>query len=77
MFYTQSIFSSPRFIPSPYFIPSPQSVVCSPQSIFYTDRIYIYIAQQSAWEMSLSNLFAGLQMQFIMVQKNNNKFDQF
>ena len=30
MFYTQSVFSSPRFIPSPYFIPSPQSVVRSP-----------------------------------------------
>ena len=30
MFYTQSIFSSPHFIPSPYFTPSPQSVVRSP-----------------------------------------------
>ena len=29
MFYTQSVFSSPHFIPSPYFIPSPQSVVRS------------------------------------------------
>ena len=29
---------SPHFIPSPYFIPSPQSVVRSPQSVFYTDR---------------------------------------
>ena len=29
---------SPRFIPSPYFIPSPQSMVRSPQSVFYTDR---------------------------------------
>ena len=40
VFYTQSVFSSPRFIPSPYFIPSPQSVVRSPQSMFYTDRFY-------------------------------------
>ena len=41
MFYTQqSIFSSPRFIPGPYFIPSPQSVVRSPQSVFYTDRSF-------------------------------------
>ena len=39
MFYTQSIFSSPRFIPSPYFILSPQSVVGSPWSMFYTDRL--------------------------------------
>ena len=30
MVYTQSVFSSPRFIPSLYFIPSPQSVVRSP-----------------------------------------------
>ena len=29
---------SPHFIPSLYFIPSPQSVVRSPQSVFYTDR---------------------------------------
>ena len=29
---------SPHFIPSPCFIPSPQSVVRSPQSVFYTDR---------------------------------------
>ena len=33
MFYTQSIFSSPHFIPSPYFIPSLQSVVHSPSFI--------------------------------------------
>ena len=51
MFYTQSVVlilylvrvlysvRSPRFIPSPYFIPSPQSVVRSPQSVFYTDRL--------------------------------------
>ena len=41
MFYTQSVFSSPRFIPSPYFIPSPQSVVRSPQSVFYADRTHV------------------------------------
>ena len=29
---------SPDFIPSPYFTPGPQSVVRSPQSMFYTDR---------------------------------------
>ena len=29
---------SPQFIPSPCFIPSPQSVIRSPQSVFYTDR---------------------------------------
>ena len=48
MFYTQSVFCSPPFIPSPYFIPSPQSVVRSLQSVFYTDR-YIY-----AFNMPLS-----------------------
>ena len=41
VFYSQSVFSSPRFIPSPYFIRSPQSVVRTPQSIFYTDRTKI------------------------------------
>ena len=50
VFYTQSVVHilylvrvlysvrSPYFIPSPCFIPSPQSVVRSPQSVFYTDR---------------------------------------
>ena len=50
MFYTQSVVRilylvrvlylvrSPHFIPSPCFIPCPQSVVRSPQSVFYTDR---------------------------------------
>ena len=39
VFYTPSVMLSPRFIPSPCFIPSPQSVVRSPQSVFYTDRL--------------------------------------
>ena len=40
VFYSQSIFSSPRFIPNPCLYPvhSPQSAVRSPQSMFYTDR---------------------------------------
>ena len=49
VFYTQSVFSSPRFIPSPYFIPSPQSVVRSPQSVFYTDRFQIILAHHEVF----------------------------
>ena len=43
MFYTQPVVSSPHFIPSPCFIPSPQSMIRSPQSSFYTDRILIIL----------------------------------
>ena len=43
MFYTQSAVRSPHIIPSPSFIPSPQSVVRSPQSVFYTDRNNIQV----------------------------------
>ena len=54
MFYTQSIFSSPRFIPRGYFIPSPQSVVCSPQSIFYTTDGQTYLLSKDAIFFSFS-----------------------
>ena len=43
MFYTQPVVSSPHFIPSPCFIASPQSMIRSPQSSFYTDRILIIL----------------------------------
>ena len=43
MFYTQPVVSSPHFIPSPCFIPSPRSMIRSPQSSFYTDRILIIL----------------------------------
>ena len=39
VFFTQSLFSSSHFIPSPYFILSSRSIVRSPQSVFYTDRL--------------------------------------
>ena len=41
-------------VPSLYFIPSPQSVVCSPQSVFYTERSSIsLIVDDRLWFYSV------------------------
>ena len=52
---------SPQFIPSPCFIPSPQSVIRSPQSVFYTDRnpfqIRIFLFLSYSFGIETTNTF--------------------
>ena len=51
MYYTQSVVSGPHFLPSQSFIPSPQSVIRSPQSVFYTDRFKGHLHKQTEQRM--------------------------
>ena len=70
MFYTQSVVSSLHFIPSMCFIPSPQSVVRSPQSMFYTDRKNYASERSEFFIQTQMNLLGGLSHKILIFYEN-------